>query len=503
MNWLAQKFILAFGWRRALMMLAAGALAGLSMPPMFFLPALFIAMPVWVWALDGAERATGWSLIFGPAFQIGFFFGLGYFLVALYWIGAAFFVDGGWMLAVMPLAIAALAALMALFWGLASALAHLFWSPSKTRILALGASLGGAEFLRGHIFTGFPFDLVGYALSGNEMLMQTASLFGVYGLTFIAIVLAFVPALIWPADGRALARRLLPLFAALLVVAAQLGYGNWRLAATKLVEQQDVKIRLVQPAIAQSEKWRPGSRQFIVNRLISLSETKTGPDNNGLNGVTYLIWPEAALPFFIADYPETLVRIAKMLPPGTILLTGAPRRGFSAGNESADYNSILAINSNGEVVSSYDKTHLVPFGEYLPFKSLFEKFGLRQFVPGLEGWAAGERRDILRPEGKAGFLPLICYEAVFSGDLGSEINQAKFILNITNDAWFDGSIGPLQHFYHARLRAVEHGVAMVRVANSGVSATRLGASIPIWRRAKPECLTLPCPSRWLQPCFPN
>jgi len=452
------------------MMLGAGALAGLSMPPLFFLLALFVAMPLWVWALDGAEIETGWGRVFGAAFQIGFFFGLGYFLVALYWIGAAFLVDGGWMLALMPLAILALAALMALFWGLASALAHLFWSPSTTRILALGASLSAAEFVRGHIFTGFPFDLIGYALTSNEMLMQTASLVGVYGLTFIAVMLAFVPALIWPADERPLSIRLVPFFAALLVVAAQLGYGNWRLSTTQLKPQRDIRLRLVQPAIAQSVKWLPGSRDFILNRLVSLSETKSGPDNKGLSGVTYLIWPEAALPFFLADYPQALVRIADMLPTGTVLLTGAPRRGFSAGNERADYNSILAINSAGEVVSSYDKTHLVPFGEYLPFKSLFAKFGLRQFVPGLDGWSAGETRNVLRPDGKPGFLPLICYEAVFSGDLGAQINEAGFILNITNDAWFDGSIGPLQHFYHARLRALEHGVPMVRVANSGVSA---------------------------------
>ncbi|VAW21013.1 hypothetical protein MNBD_ALPHA12-1972, partial [hydrothermal vent metagenome] len=277
MNWLAQKFILAFGWRRALMMLAAGALAGLSMPPMFLLPALFVAMPVWVWALDGVETTTGWSRVFGPAFRIGFFFALGYFLVALYWIGAAFFVDGGWMLALMPVAIGALAALMALFWGLASALAFLFWSPSKTRILALAASLSGAEFLRGHIFSGFPFDLVGYALTGNDMLMQTASLVGVYGLTFIAAILAFVPAIIWPADGRRMIVRLIPAFAALIVFAAMFFYGDWRLAATKLVAQQDVRLRLVQPAIAQNMKWVPGNRDFIINRLISLSESKAVP----------------------------------------------------------------------------------------------------------------------------------------------------------------------------------------------------------------------------------
>ncbi len=470
MNWIAQKCILAFGWRRALMMLGAGALAGLSMPPVFLLPALFVAMPLWVWALDGAEIQTGWRRVFGSAFQIGFFFALGYFLVALHWIGAAFFVDGGWLIAAMPLAVLALGALMAIFWGLASALAHLFWSPSKTRVLALGASLSGAEFVRGHVFSGFPFDLLGYALSGNEMLMQTASLVGVYGLTFIASMLGFVPALIWPADGRRLGARLVPFFAALLIIAAMLAYGNYRLRVTEPTPRPDVRLRLVQPGIKQSVKWRPGSRDFILNRLFSLSQAQTGPGNEGLSGVTYLIWPEAALPFFLADFPEVLTRISDMLPTGTVLLTGAPRRGVSTNGEPADYNALLAINSNGEVVSSYDKTHLVPIGEYLPFKSVLEQFGLRQFVPGLDGWSAGEQRKIMRPGGGPGFLPLICYEAIFSGDLGDQISEAKFILNITNDAWFDGSIGPLQHFYHARLRALEHGIPLVRVANSGVSA---------------------------------
>src|SRR5690606_35840131 len=182
MTWLAQTAMLSHGWRRFLLLLVAGALAGLSVPPFFLLPILFLVMPIWVWALDGAERGRGWRLIFGPAFSIGFAFGWGYFLVAFHWLGAAFFVDGGWFLGAMPFAIAALAALIALFWGLASAMAHLCWSHGWTRILTLSAWLAAAEFARGHVLTGFPFDLIGYSLTGTEEMMQLAAVIGVYGL---------------------------------------------------------------------------------------------------------------------------------------------------------------------------------------------------------------------------------------------------------------------------------------------------------------------------------
>ncbi len=451
-------------------MAVAGAVAALSMPPLFFLPALFVALPLWVWCLDGAEAKRGWKRLFGPAFSIGFFFGLGYFLVAIHWVGAAFFVDGGVMLFFMPFAVLAMAAALALFWGFASAVAHLFWYHSPWRILVLAIALSGAEFARGHLFTGFPFDLLGYALTANDTMMQLSSLIGVYGLTFLAALIAFTPALVWPADDRALTARLMPFFAALVVLAAQLGFGQYRLSSIQVAERNDMRLRLIQPNINQADKWRSDSREFVFGRLLSLSETRTGPADTGLTGITHLVWPESALPFFIGDYPGALVDIASLLPPGTTLLTGAPRRDMLVGNEGADYNSILAINADGEILSTYDKTHLVPVGEYLPFKSLFQAFGLTQFVPGARGWTPGETRRLMQTPTTPSFLPLICYEAIFSGDLGAGISEAQFILNVTNDGWFDGSIGPAQMFHFARVRTVEHGVPMARVANTGFTA---------------------------------
>ena len=472
MTWLAETAMLSHGWRRFLLLLVAGALAGLSVPPFFILPVLFLAMPIWVWALDGAERGRGWRLLFGPAFSIGFAFGWGYFLVAFHWLGSAFFVDGGWVLWAMPFAVAALAALIALFWGLASAMAHLSWSHGWTRILTLSAWLAAAEFARGHVLTGFPFDLIGYSLTGTEEMMQLASVIGVYGLSFLALLLAMTPALVWPADGRNWSRRLPPLFLVLFVIAAQLGYGWNRLSGTVATERSDMAMRLVQPLVYEHADFGNVDPVALIDRLLMLSDMRMDPSDQGLADITHLVWPESSLPFFLESYPEALARIARMLPEQATLIAGVPRRPYElgeAGNSQPPFNSVVAIDTDGEIVASYDKAHLVPFGEYLPFAGFFKQLGITQFVPGADGWSPGDaRRRLMGLPGAPAPLVLVCYEILFSGDLG-DTAAAQFILNVTNDAWFDKSIGPAQHAHHAKLRAVEEGMSLVRVANTGLT----------------------------------
>jgi apolipoprotein N-acyltransferase len=471
-TWLAESAILSYGWRRLLLLFVAGAIAALSVPPLFLLPAFFVGMPIWVWCLDGAERHRGLRAFLSPAFLIGFAFGLGYFIVAIHWIGAAFIQEGGWFIALMPFAILALAAVLALFWAVGSALAHLLWSGGALRIVTLATFLSAAEFARGHLFSGFPFDLLGYALTANDQMLQLASVIGVYGLTFIATLLAMTPALIWPPDGRGLGRRLTPFFLSMAAIAAQVAYGNYRLSSTELTPRADMRVRLVQPMIVDHADWTAADPAGIMDRLISLSETRLTPADPGLSGVTHLVWPESVFPFFLTQYPDALARIARMLPPEALLLTGAPREPIGPdglpeeGNPG--YNSILAIDTDGEVVMSYDKSHLVPFGEYLPLPQFFGLFGVRQFVPGTNGWAPGDGRRLMTPPGTPPFLALVCYEAIFPGDIGDP-GRAEFILNITNDAWFDGSIGPAQHGHHARIRAVETGLPLLRAANTGAT----------------------------------
>ena len=470
MTWLAETAMMSHGWRRFLLLVVAGAIAGLSIPPLFILPALFVTLPIWVWCLDGAEQRRGWRRMFGPAFAIGFAFGWGYFAVAFHWLGAAFFIEGGVMIALMPFAIAALAALIALFWGLASAAAHLFWSNGAWRIVTLATFVTIAEWARGHVLTGFPFDLLGYSLTATDEMMQLASVIGVYGLTLLAALLAMTPALIWPADGRTLSRRLFPFFVSIAILAGQLGYGYNRLQEPETPERTDVALRLVQPLIYEHADWGNVDPVALIDRLVMLSQMQTGPDDKGLADITQLVWPESSLPFFLSQYPDALARIARMLPDGTTLLAGAPREQYEPdGSSGAPFNAILAIDTNGEVVTSYDKSHLVPFGEFLPFQAWFSKIGIKQFVPGANGWGHGDaKRRLMSLPGAPGFLALICYEILFSGDLG-DTARAQYLFNITNDAWFDGSIGPAQHAHHARLRAVEEGMSLIRAANSGLT----------------------------------
>lgn len=467
MTWIAESAMLSYGWRRFLLLFLAGAVAATSAPPVFFVPALFLAMPILVWCLDGAERMRGLRKLFSPAFGIGFAFGLGYFVVALHWLGAAFLQEGGIFLVLLPLAILGLAAILALFWGLATSLAHLIWSGGALRVLALAGALSLAEYARGHLFSGFPFDLLGYALTANDEMMQLASVIGVYGLTFLAALISMTIALIWPADERGLVRRLVPFFLAVAVIAGQIGYGNWRLQNTEVTQRDDMRVRLAQPMIVDHADWTRSEPAEVMDRLISLSESGAG-----LGDITHLVWPESVFPFFLQDYPDALARIARMLPPGTTLLTGAPRAPIAdelaQDVENPGYNSILTINSDGEIVGSYDKSHLVPFGEYLPLADFWKLFGIRQFVPGTNGWAAGDGRRLQDIAGTPAFLALVCYEAVFPNDIG-DVTRAEFILNITNDAWFDGSLGPAQHAHHARIRSVETGLPMLRASNTGTT----------------------------------
>ena len=472
MTWLAETAMLSHGWRRFALLVVAGAMAGLSIAPWFVVPALFVTFPLWVWCLDGAERRRGWRRVFGPAFTIGFAFGWGYFTIAFHWLGAAFFVEGGIMLALMPFAILALAAIIALFWGLASAAAHLLWSHGAWRIVTLATCITIAEWARGHVLTGFPFDLLGYALTPTDEMMQITSVIGIYGLTFVAALLATTPALIWPADNRSLSRRLLPFFAAIAVIAAQLGFGYNRLVGTVTTERTDISMRLVQPMVYEHSNWSTVDPVGIIDKLLMLSDMRMDPADQGLADITHLVWPESSLPFFLSTYPDALARIARLLPDTTTLLAGIPRQQYEPGETQSSgppFNSLSAIDTSGEVIGTYDKAHLVPFGEYLPFGEFFSQLGIKQFVPGAEGWAPGDaRRRLMSLPNAPAFLALICYEILFSGDLG-DTARAQYILNITNDAWFDGSIGPAQHAHHARVRAVEEGLSLIRAANTGLT----------------------------------
>ena len=506
---IAGRIVLLEGWRRWLLALAAGAFGSLALPPLGVMPALAIALPILVWLIDGVEGLGPWARL-RSAFAVGWAFGLGYLTASLYWIAEAFLVEAdtfGWM---APFAVPLLAGGLALFHGVGAVLARLAWSDGPWRIAALALGLGLSEWARGHVATGFPWNVPGLALAAYDAPAQGASLVGVHGLSILALLVFASPAAIAFAADRKAAFAAPAL--ALLALATLWGWGAWRLGSdTGAVvglsglrgvaddARGETWVRIVQPSIPQDEKWRSGSGEAVLEAYLALS--RAGPSDvatpRPLDAIDAVVWPESAFPFVLAETPEALSRIADLAEQGPAVLTGAlrlDRSATGADGRFVAYNSLYAIDAGG-IAGAYDKTHLVPFGEYLPWQSVLERVGLSQLARMRGGFTAGTLRHAMSVPGLPPFQPLVCYEAIFPGELfGDDVGRAgdaadrpAWLLNVTNDAWFGASVGPAQHLAHARLRAIEEGLPMVRAANTGISALidaqgRIRARLDLGRR---------------------
>jgi apolipoprotein N-acyltransferase len=458
--------MLAQGWRRALLALASGLVSVLALPPFHLWPLLFLTFPVLVWLLDGAG---GGARGVWRAALTGWLFGFGYLLAGLYWLGHAFLVDAqtfGWML---PFAVLAVPAGLAIFPAAGAALARLLWTRAAPRILALAAALTATEWLRGHVLTGFPWNTFGYALNAPS-LAQGAALVGIWGLTFLAIAAFATPATL--ADSRADTRRpWLPVTLAIAVLAALATYGTLRLARTPTTFVAGVQLRIMQPNLQQDEKFDYAAKDRVMKHYLDLSRRVTGAAPRGIGDVTHLIWPESAFPFYLRREREALEQIGDLLPEGTVLITGADRiEDPKPGQVSRIYNSIMVLDHDGRVTDIYDKVHLVPFGEYLPFQSVLERIGFVQLTKVEGGYLAGEPRRALTVPGAAPVVPLLCYEIIFPHELMPPGERPGWLVNLTNDGWFGISTGPYQHLEQSRLRAIETGLPLVRAANTGISA---------------------------------
>lgn len=453
---------------RAVVALLAGALSALAMPPFGLWPVLALTLPALVLLID-ATAALPPRRGLAAAFATGWLFGLGYFLAGLWWIGEAFLVQADAFLWLMPIAVIGLPAYLALFTGLGCALARLAWMRGPGRILAFAVALTLTEGLRGTLLTGFPWNDFGYGLATDLRFAQAASVIGLMGLCLVALATLSSPAALFDADA-APRRRYAPLGLALAALAALWAGGQWRLATTEVGTVPGARLRLMQPDLAQDQKFSYGARHKIMDLYIATSES-----GDGLAGVTHLFWPESAFPFFLERQPEAIARLATMLPAGTTLITGAARFEPVPGRARPDvFNSLRVIDSDGTIRANADKVHLVPFGEYLPFQETLESIGLEQLTRLRGGFAAARERALLTIPGLPPAVPLICYEAIFPDEV-MPANLAPgerpgFLLNVSNDAWFGITPGPHQHFEQARLRAIEQGLPLVRATNNGISA---------------------------------
>jgi apolipoprotein N-acyltransferase len=423
----------------------------------------FLTFPVLVWLIDGsAGGRLGGTLAAATA---GWWFGFGYFVAGLYWTGNALLVDVKTFGAFLPFAVLGLPAYLALFTAFGAALARLLWARGGSRILALAVGLTVSEWLRGHLLTGFPWNAYGYALASPLVLAQGAALVGLWGLTFLAVAVYASPAVL--ADDRKESKRWLAPTLSAAVLAALAAFGAGRLLAIPTTFVDGVRLRIMQPNLPQDEKFNYSHKQEVMSRYVALSQS-----SGGLRDVTHLIWPESAFPFFLTREADALAEIAALLPQDSVLITGAVRAAEAPPEAPIRhaFNAIYVIDHSGSVVSVYDKIHLVPFGEYLPFEDFLDRFGLQAVTKLPGGFLAGDRRRPLTVPHAPIALPLICYEAIFPEESAPRGERPGWIVNLTNDGWFGISLGPYQHLQQARMRAIEQGLPLVRAANTGISA---------------------------------
>lgn len=472
---ICHSIVLLSGWRVFFLSFVLGTLSATALAPLHFFPLLWLTFPLFVFVLDGAvaNREKRGMSKYMPAFWRGYWFGFGYFVAGLWWLGSAFLVDTEAFAWLLPLAVIGLPLGLATFFGLAAFVARIFWSSDGRRIFALAASSAAFEWLRGTILTGFPWNTLGVLLAPNDIMMQGVSVFGLYTYGFFAVLIFACPALLI-ADASVDKSKGRILTLCLCLVVALGGYGAIRLSTAESAYVEGPKLRIIQPNIAQKDKFKPEKSGEILARYISMSARSTKPDDLALLSTTHLIWPESAFPFLLTEQPDAISRIANLLPVGTTLLTGAVRATpRPAGNQQRSfYNSLYVISHNGEIIDAYDKMHLVPFGEYLPFEKQFNSLGLTSLVQVPGGFTSGAHRRLMRTGNAPPFIPLICYEVLFPGQISAKHNtdDAEWILNVTNDAWFGITSGPHQHFHQTRLRAVDEGKPVIRAANNGISA---------------------------------
>jgi apolipoprotein N-acyltransferase len=442
--------------RALLLAFAAGATATLALPPVHALPVLLLAVPLLLWLLDASpSRARG--------FWLGLAFGFGFFLFGLYWIAFALAVDWARLWWMTPFVAAGLPAVLAIFTGLVGFADRALGFSGIARIFAFAVLWALAEWLRGHVFTGFPWNLIGYGWTGFLPVLQSVSVIGIYGLSFLSVLAAAAPAAL--AEPAVTRRRAWAMTTAPLALFGLIALWGWLRLHGAPAGEAGPWLRIVQPNVDQRTKM--DSAQRIANFEALLALAATPPAGDRLPRV--IILPETAVPFLLDEDDAAARLLGRLAPPDGYVVTGAVRRdgAGTAAQPWRYWNSLQALDAVGAVRANFDKFHLVPFGEYMPFRGLLP---VDAIAAGALDFAAGDGPKTLRLPGVPAFGATICYEAIFPGAVIDRGERPAWIVNLTNDGWYGNTAGPHQHFAMAQTRAVEEGLPLVRAANTGISA---------------------------------
>lgn len=417
---------------------------------------MFLLFPIWFAFIDKAQTKKA-------LFGLGFCFGAGMGAASLFWLTQALMIDDGafaWALPVVPIGFGLV---FGFFWGIPALLCY--WSrPGFSRLVMLAGTLTFFEWVRSWIFTGFPWNLLGSMWIACLPIAQLAAITGVYGLTFASVFWFAAPYFYKN-------KHLVAGIAATFVLVFVGGYG--RLAALGDETVWGIRLRLVQPNIAQTLKWDPAAREDNLMKHIRLSKKA------GQKQVTHVIWPEAAVPYLLNVDTDARAMTISAVPQGGTLITGGMRLTDPKSRQLA--NSIFVLNDMGEIKTTYDKSHLVPFGEYVPLRGLlpFDKV-----VPISSDFVQGPHVRTVRVPNAPPAGMLVCYEVIFPGRVVQKKYRPKWLVNVTNDGWYGLSAGPYQHLAAAQMRAIEEGLPVVRAAGTGISAViaptgEITASLPL------------------------
>ncbi|KCZ90116.1 apolipoprotein N-acyltransferase [Hyphomonas johnsonii] len=466
---LHEAFARLSGWAAAGTAFLLGALAAVAFAPFHFSAVLIISFTGLIWMLDGARSHRNWGK---SVFMRTWAFGVGFFLISMHWTAAPFLVEPEKTAIFLWMPLLLLPAGMALIWGAVGAMAGAFWSSSPSRVFVFALFFALGEFVRGHLFGGFPWNLPGTTWVPGGALSQAASIGGVYWLTLLTVFVVSAPAaLVDTRDVRGLAIRMAPTFASGILLAVGWAWGAQRIAEPSPLS--DTVIVLMDSGVPQNEKWQVGP-DAILNEYVKMLTTEEGAPGD------IILWPEGAVPVNLLQDPNAMDIVSAYLGP-RILIAGTTRYEIT-GDDTRDYfNSLTVIDQSAArsgPIALYDKHRLVPFGELpaaeiIPFGRSFSSLlpgAMQQLAT--DGFTPGPGPAVIYADNVPPFVALICYEGLYpaitrNANLSA---RADWLALVSNDAWFGGGMGPSQHYAQNRYRAIESGLPMARAASRGASA---------------------------------
>lgn len=435
-----------------------GIFTSFSLPPYNFLILNFITFPTLLAFIICNQKKKFNS------FKIGWIFGFGYFVSNIYWITNSLTFDEIFK-PLIPIAFIIIPLFLGSFYGFITLISSFFnLKKNIYSILIFAVIFSIIEFIRGFILGGFPWNLIAYSWTNYLNSIQIISYIGTFSFNLISITIFLLPIVLF--FNKKINFKILVLFFLFILLLSNNFYGKYKIQKDYqlISEIKDFKIKIISPKISIERFFKPNNEAVIIKELIELSNPK-------ISDKTIFVFPEGALAGVSFKKLKNFKNIfsEKFSDKHTIIMGINVEKEIN--NQNRIYNSMVVLDNNLNLISEYNKIKLVPFGEFLPFENFFKSIGLKKVGYGYESFSSGKKRNLISLNNKNfNFIPLICYEIIYSGNINLHNQKTNFIINISEDGWFGDSVGPYQHFSHTIFRAIEEGKNVIRSSNNGISA---------------------------------